>query len=220
MSDLGTMVAEIRSEIRRTNFDNAIKIGICAAVQEHRAKRLSFNEKSFTFITVADQETYGVADSSYLGRVARFDSIKVTSPETVLNARDIDFIRDQISDLTGTPSDYAYYENNLYLNPVPNAVFTIDVLAVLELLDTAQSTANQIMSRSNILSLPTDYTNAWFTDGYEIIKAWAKGYVNFHNLRNSDEGNVMGALNKTFLQTQEDQLNSRGGSGFVTPTRF
>src|SRR5688572_21412958 len=106
MSTLGDMVSEIRGEIRRSGMDDAIKGAICAAVQFHRDKRFRWNELSFTFATVANQQEYDVTDSASIGLLASIDSLKVSNPETALIARDINWLKERVNQSSGTPSGY------------------------------------------------------------------------------------------------------------------
>lgn len=220
MSTLGTMVAEIREELRRSGMDNAIKRGICAAVLYHRDKRFKWNELSFSFSTVAGTSTYDEGDNANIGRLAAIDSMRVVNPETVLTPRDIDWMRTRVNQTTGTPLDFAYYEETVYLDPIPASVLSVSVLGILELKDANQSAGSQIITRENILTLPDDYTTAWFTDGYEVIKAWAKGYIAMHHLRNTEQTGAMFSAATDFRTDQEGQLARVGASGFVRPTAF
>lgn len=223
MSTFGTMVAEIREELRRSGMDNAIKRAIGAAVQFHRDKRFAWNELSFSFSTVANQDEYDSTDNSNIGRLAKIDSAKIVTPETVLTVRDIDYIRGIIRDTSGVPLDIAYYEGSLVLSPAPNAAYSVSVLGLLELNDTNQPTTPtnlQSITRSNILLIPDGYTTAWFVDGFEVIKSWAKGYVYHNHLRNSEQAANEYTAAGGFRTDQENQLANRGASGFVRPTAF
>src|SRR5688572_5921890 len=145
MSTFGTMVSEIREELRRQNIDPAIKRGIGAAVLFHRDKRFAFNELSFTFTTTADEAEYDENDDANIGRLAKIDSAKIVSPETPLNLRTIEFIRDRIDISTGTPEDIAYYEEQIFLSPTPSRTLSVSVFGILELKDTNQAAVNQII---------------------------------------------------------------------------
>lgn len=220
MSNFGVMVAEIRQEIRRSGMDDAIKRGIGAAVLFHRDKRFKWNEASFSFSTAANQEDYGTADNASIGRLAVIDVVKIASPETKLTARTIDYLRSLVRQSTGCPLDYAYYEAEVFFSPVPNTIYTVNVDGVIELADTNQVAANQIISKDNILTIPDSYSTEWFGAGYEIIKAWAKGYINLHHLRNQAESTAMFSAAGDLRTDQEGQLAMLGGSGFVRPTKF
>jgi hypothetical protein len=220
MSTFGTMVAEIREELRRSGMDDAIKRAIGAAVIFHRDKRFTWNELSFSFSTVANQAAYGSGDSASIGRLAAIDSMKIRSPETKLTARTVDYIRSIVEQPSGTPEDYCWYENEITLSPTPSQVFTVDVDGLMELRDTNQAAANQVISRSNILSIPDNYSTAWFVAGFDVIKPWAKGYIYLHHLRNRDEASGQFDAAGGMRADQEAQLGRLGGSGFVTPTRF
>lgn len=221
MSNFGTMVAEIREELRRSGMDNAIKRGIGAAVLFHRDKRFAWNELSFTFTTSANEAEYdATTDDANIGRLAKIDSAKIVSPETVLTVRDIDYIRGRTGLSSGTPDDIAYFEEQIFLSPTPSRTLSISVFGLLELKDTAQAAALQIISRENILTIPAAYTTAWFTDGYEVIKSWAKGYVYHNHMRNTEQATAEFTAAGGFRTDQENQLANRGASGFVRPTTF
>lgn len=214
------MVSEIRGEIRRSGMDDAIKGAICAAVQFHRDKRFRWNELSFSFPTVVNQQTYDASDTASIGLLASIDSLKITSPELALVPRDINWVKERVNQVSGTPSGYAYYQESIWLDPKPSSVFTVEALGVQELKDLAGAAGLQSITRVNILLLPTSYTTAWFTDGYDVIKSWAKGYVNAHYLHNQTEATGMFGMADVLRGDQEAQLNKVGGSGFARPTRF
>lgn len=220
MSSLGFMVTEIRGELRRTGMDDAIKGAICAAVIYHRDKRFRWNELSFTFPTAANQQTYDESDTASIGLLASIDSLKVSDPEIALIPRDINWIKERVNQASGNPTGYSYYEESIWLDPTPSQVFTIEVLGVQELKDVNQAAGFQIIGRDNILTLDDSYTTAWFMEGYDVIKSWAKGYISLHHLRNAAESDAMFSAATALRSDQEDQLNKVGGSGFVRPTRF
>lgn len=223
MSTFGTMVAEIREEIRRSGMDNAIKRAIGAAVVYHRDKRFLWNELSFTLATVANQAAYDSTDDANIGRLAKIDTAKIASPATVLTPRTLAYIRGKLTQTSGTPADIAFFQEEITLDPAPSSVLSINIDGLLELKDTNMVTTPvnlQVINRANILSIPDAYTTAWFVEGFEIIKSWAKGYLYQNNLRNTEQAATDFTAADGFKTDQEGQLAKLGGSGFAVPTRF
>lgn len=220
MSTFGTMVAEIREELRRNGVDNAIKRAIGAAVIYHRDKRFIWNELSFALTTVADQPDYDGDDDANIDRLAQIDNAKIASPETDLTPRTIQFIRAKVGLTSGLPLDIAVYERAITLSPTPNAVYTINIDGIMELEDLTQPAGQQIISRENILTIADGYTTAWFVEGYEVIKSWAKGYIYQNHLRNSEQAGTDFTASDAFRTDQENKAAKLGSSGFVQPTQF
>lgn len=228
MSNFGTLVAEVRSDLRRSGIDNDIKVGIAAALQWYRAKRFSFNEKSFTFSTVAGTDTYTSSTNEAIARIARFDGLYVTVGTTQLPLTgpvDNDLIdQDRMGSTSSSiPSRYAFVTQSIRLDPIPSAVYTITFKGIVELNDPAQASSPtdlRRITRATVLSIPENYTNAFFDEGYEILKAWTKGYVYTNTLRNVMEGRAMFAIADEYAGQKSSEFMEQSSSGGVVPTQF
>lgn len=220
MSNLGVMVSEIASELRRSGMDTAIKRGICGAVEHLKDKRFKWNELFFDFTTTAAEQDYDSADDADIGRLCAIDAATITTPATNLTKRDWAWLKDRVGTSSGTPSDIIFYQDSIWLHPTPASALTINVWGLLELKDANQSAGSQIITRENFATLPNNYTTAWFTEGFDVVKAWAKGYVYLHHLRNKTEADVMFGAAGALITDSETQLGKLGGTSFVRPTMF
>lgn len=220
MASLDALVTEIRGELRSSASADNVKVAIAASIDWFRSRRLRFNELKFTFSTIAAQEYYDDTDDDNIPLIAKIDSA-VLNPGS--NESDLDLVNSDFIDsrgyTTGDPERVAYIRESLRLHPVPTSVKSIRIDGVLELIDSAQSTADQRLLPENVLTIPGNYSSRWFKDGKEIIKAWAKGYVYLHNLRNSTEAKVMFEAAEAFAS--RSAANAQASSSDMTiPTQF
>lgn len=131
MSTLIQMRTRIADDINRSDLDTQINKAINRAIEYYSKKiRFWFNEKTATFNTVASQFNYGSADGIPTDNM-EIDYVKLAisgSNNVPLTPRTYDYIQTaNVGNLTGTPTDYAYYKENFWLYPVPNAALTITV---------------------------------------------------------------------------------------------
>lgn len=223
--NFGIMLADIRSEIRRTTMDAAIKKSIVASVDYWKDKRFKWNESRFTFSTVASQDEYSSSDDADIGYLAKIDSILLSTGSTEWKPKQVPVeVIEDIYDASGTgdPTMFAYYRSRIRFYVIPSRVLTVTVLGLQELLDTSQAADYQRLSRAipDISAIPSTYTTSWFTDGYEVTKLYAKGYLFKHHMQNAQVGDALFtdaiAIGKDF----QNKLGKLGGSGFVQPTSF
>lgn len=131
MSTLIEMRQRIADDLNRSDLNSQINKAINRAI-EHYAKqfRFWFNEKTATFSTIASQFNYSSANGIPTD-MREIDYVKIALSATnnvPLVSRTYDYIQTaNVGNLTGTPSDYAYYKENFWLYPVPNAAYVITV---------------------------------------------------------------------------------------------
>lgn len=225
MANLGVMMADIRREMRRSTMDTQIKSAIIAAVDYWKDKRFRWNESTFTFSLASAQYEYSSTDSASIGYLTEIDDLKlsVSNEEWHPDKRTIAYVAGLYdANISGDPSDYAFYRARIRFYPIPSRTLTATVLGVMELLDTNQSSSFQRLSRtiSDIASVPDSYTTAWFTDGYELIKSHAKGYLYKNMLRNDQEGDKLLTDAMGIGGDFQKKIGRMGGASFVTPTQF
>lgn len=164
MSDLGTMKTRIESELSRTDLTSEIQDEIISAIEHYKHHRFHFNEQEKTAPTVASEQYIALPDD-----FIELDKLRITvnsrtyplEPVTFGAVTDIDE-----STYTGIPVRYAIYNQQIRLYPTPNAVFTL-TLSGLQGLDA--------------LSADSD-TNAWMTDGEELIRSRARAATQINYL--------------------------------------
>lgn len=152
---LGTMIDRIDDDLKRNGTQNtAIKRAILSAIEDYQDERFWFLEGKQTASTVANQTTYAV-DSTQL-EVDSF-TITVSNNEYQLIPRTFDWYREintNPNTVVGIPTDYAVHQDQYYLYPTPNAVYTLTWYG---------------LQRQTTLSATTD-TNAWMTSGERLIR--------------------------------------------------
>lgn len=219
------MVADIRGEIRRSTMDSAIKASIVASVDYWKDKRFRWNESRFTFSLTSSQDEYSSADDSDIGILTKIDSIRLTTGSTTwtltpVTLEEIEEIYDPSG--TGDPRMFAYYRQRIRFYEIPSRTLTATVLGCQELLDTAQSSDYQRLSRAipDIDSIPDNYSTAWFAEGYEATKLYAKGYLFTNHMQNREAGSGYFTDAIAIGNDFQKKLGKLGGSGFVKPTQF
>jgi hypothetical protein len=161
MSDFGTMQDRIGRELKRPDLEAEIKDSILSALEFFKRNRLRFNSKRATLKVVPGQEYY------------QLPSDFIASNTMVLRsgAQELDFVEmrsshwlDREKEWAGynsRPAVYAIQNNELRLYPVPDLSYTILMSFVYELPNVSASALDTA-------------SNAWMTDGEELIRTHAK----------------------------------------------
>ncbi len=157
MSDFGTLIARINDELAVPAIAARIPNAIQAAIRFYESERLWFNEGESTASTVASQQAYAMPTDFLEG-----DALTLTQSgiRYVLKRRPWPWMRGHNID-TGTtarPRDWSYYADQIWLYPIPDAVYTLTV---------------SYLQRLSALSAYTD-TNDWMVHGEELIRERAK----------------------------------------------
>lgn len=131
MSTLNVMRANIADFINRTDLDTQIDLAINRAILFYsRNHRFWFNEKTATFSTVNGTFAYDASATGISDMLKRdLVMIAINSTDNVeLIERTYKYVQQcNVANTTGTPTDYAFYKENFYIYPVPNAAYTITV---------------------------------------------------------------------------------------------
>lgn len=210
MSTYGIMQDRIADELHRTDLTSQIQLAIISAIQHYESKQFWFNETRATASTIADQEYYELP-LDFVEMV----SLKLTDNGNIhtLTERTYEYIENAMTNTsyTGEPTDFAMYGDLLRLYPIPDAVYTLTISYKKTLAD---------------LSATAD-TNAWMTNGEELIRARAKADLKCGNLE--DESAMQERqLNYPFFNSQErsvymrlvSEATQRASSGRLTATNF
>jgi hypothetical protein len=205
------MQTRIADELDRSELTSQIKKAIVSAVKHYERKTFYFSETSFTFATVAGQRNYGSADAA---AIATAPSIEILNGSFYGTRVPLDKVAfddiDQKTSMTITramPEEWAYRTEEIWLYPVPDAVYTITAYHIPRLTE---------------LSADAD-TNAWTNDAEELIRSRAK----IDLLRNVIRGTDMEAEIVLLKDQEQEALTalitetaSRKGTGFARPTQF
>lgn len=189
MSDFGTMQARIADELLRSNIGAAISKAIKTAIANWENTRFAFNENDWTRNTVASTEAYGFPSD-----LAIIDDIVITVSGTRYRLKPVHHTwLNSVSlttSATGQPGYYAKHNRQFRLYPIPDAVYALKLYGV---------------ERFDAL-VDADDTNAWMTEGEELIRQRAKAIVRIDHLDEPGaRQEAMGLAGTPFLSVLERQ---------------
>ena len=131
MSTLTQMRARIADDLNRSDLNTQIDKAINRAIRHYyNSEYFWFNETVGTFVTVANQESYGTADSvpsdilsiNYM-RLTISTTNKPEIPKKTY--QEIQMLNSGAS--IGQPLYYAWYQNKIWFYPIPDAVYTVTI---------------------------------------------------------------------------------------------
>lgn len=164
MSNLGRMVARIREDIDRgTNFDPRIKQAIVDAIAFYKTKRLGFNLKRARALLTSGNEIVSLPLDWIEADFLRLEDSGKREPMEEVT---YDWMEDEGRNDTirGRPLKYAIQHRELRLYPPPDRSYTLVLSFQYDLQNVS-------------LSASDGETNAWMTEGEELIRKRAMGDV-------------------------------------------
>ncbi|MBM3505140.1 MAG: hypothetical protein FJX65_14855 [Alphaproteobacteria bacterium] len=192
MTDFVTMKSRIADELARSDLATFVGREINSAIKHYESTRFWWNEeKEFALGNTANGTRYYATPANFI----RADSLKINYNGAFydLTPRIWEYIehRDNQSTPTkGAPREYAVYNDNFRLFPVPDGTYAM-LLSYLK--------------RQTDLSGDTD-SNGWTTFGEELIRTRAARSIEIRYLRKPvaiAEAAQMAALGKHFLSNAE-----------------
>ena len=221
MSTFGVMVSTIADNINKTNLDTQIKRQVVAAMKKYRNRRFNFNKASSTFTTSDGQSVYPLP-TGFMGDElvevldGNFKSTLTKRPYSWVAKNDND------SSYKSEPRVYAMISTSdgIRLFPTPdNGSDTTSgdyplLLHYHKDLNAAGETGAISISASD------NVTNAWMTDGFELIEAEATMMLYLKIIRGGEsaqEATKWASLRNDHLQALVKEYNKAVGSGTVTP---
>lgn len=205
MTTLAVMKARIATELRRSDLTAQIAEAITTAIKAYEHERFYWNEsRENTFSTVADQQNYSSSDAAFIGNITKIDYVYLLVGDTShkLIATTLDEMENVISAATsaGQPSEYAWYNEQLWLYPTPPEVWTVRVGAVLDIAEPATD---------------GELNNPWMVKAERLIRSRAKNELFLHVLRDFEMAQAMAlavdeAERQLFVRTTR-QTKTGGG---------
>ena len=189
MSNWGTAKRRVVEETHRygTLDDDFASRALCWAIDRFKTENLKFNQDTDDFSTVAgtysyDKETSdGAGDGypTYMVMPIELSLIVSDSYYIMTNEPIREFRRNQVaSSYRGYPSRWVWEFEKFLFDPTPNGVYTVRVDYTKDLGTPVASYASSAWTYSvKGVSLTDAYTNAWFTQGMEVIVAAAKWWI-------------------------------------------
>ncbi len=209
MSTLATMRSRIADDLNRTDLNTQIDLAINRAIHHYEDMRTWFNETTDTFATVASQQSYGTSDG-LASDVLEIDRVTFTSSSNyvyTLVPRTIQYILDvntSGSTYTGDSSDWAWFQEKIYLYPTPDAAYTITVYYHQSYSD---------------LSADGD-SNDWTNNAEDLIESRAQWWINKRLLKNPGEAASHKEAELDALRRLQDRTNRLIATGKIRKTHF
>jgi hypothetical protein len=202
---------QLRNEIKQEIGDSAnnlltdeINTAINAAIEFWERKRFDFNEGADTSITTVN----GTPDYAIPSAVYSVDEIQLD-----INSHDCHLLRENYrwwikrqkdnQSQVGQPNHFAIYRRRIWLYPTPNDAYDMTIHGIVEL-------------TPNPLSLDAD-TNAWITEGKQLIKMHAKADLCLNLLQDPTAAQGFAAAQQFFATGLQRDLGQDRLVGYTRP---
>lgn len=208
MTTRAIMLAEMADDMERSD-SAAFTSKIDAAIRHYQPRRFSFNEsRSVTFNTVASTDTYSFTtigtefykiDGVFITIAS--DDVRELDP---MNYRTMEELAGDDTD-TGEPSDYALIPGGISLWRNPNAIYSTRLLGHVKL--AAPATDDEA-------------SNAWMTDGYDLIMSRAKAELYAHRYEDPNNAALMRAAEFSALAQLLSARDDKSSDDHLEATEF
>lgn len=205
------MKSRIQVELgNRTDLATQIAYAINDAIGFYQNERLKFNEsRDITFNTVAGQEFYTSSDNAQIPTLFAIDYIVVylgSIPWPVKRRTPFEIeVLNNNGLVRGQPYNWCYFNNQIRLGPVPDAVYPMRVAGQVTIAAPASD---------------GEANNPWMTDAELLIRSRAKYQLYLHAIRNLEMAQAMAAQVTEATENLKGVGNRLTGTGSVTPTQF
>jgi hypothetical protein len=200
------MIIRATGELSRADLSAEISAAIITAIKFYETDRFHFNEARAELTTSISQAEYALP-SDFQG----VDSVIIQVNQYIyeLNPRPYTWIlaHDTNPNYLGRPYDFAIYAEFLRVYPMPQDEYIL----------TMQYHKKLALSDSASMS------NAWFTEGEELIRLHAKIDVLENRIRGQEafqEAIVLRGREQTVLDKLEAEYSARTNIGKLTPTKY
>lgn len=192
MTTFATIKTRIADEMNRSDLTSQIQLEVLTAVKHYARDRMWFAVARETAVTVANQVNLAVPTD--LIEIELLD-ITASGATTPLMRVDWETFRGMggadAATSAATPDCYAYYADQLWFFPRPDAAYPLTMSLVKVL---------------TALSADAD-TDSWMTHGEEMIRARAKAAVEIRYLKDPDavaEKRMMMQMGRPYLCGEEE----------------
>lgn len=211
LNTLGYMKDKIADELARPDLTSQIADKINEAIQSYQQERFFFNEsRDLLFNTVAGQEFYGSADNSAIPTLQSFDYLILylgNIPWPMKRRTDIEMeLLNQNGLVRGQPYNWAYYNQQIRLGPVPDSIMQVRIAAQI----LAGIPANDDVAG-----------NPWMSFHAErLIRCRAKYELYLHVIKDLGKAQAMAAGVTEAFDTLKGQTNRLVGTGLMQSVEF
>lgn len=212
MPTLGDMKAHLADDLDETGttYTAAIARAITRAIEHYKKTRFAFNvSRTITFPTVADQADYDESDETDIPNIIKIDGLFLTDSSgeitdlRPISPQEMEILLDN-SASSGEPYAYCYFANAFRIYPMPDAVYTMTVMAWYRLDEPAAD----------------GDSNAWTEEAYDLIKSRALFYLATNTTRDAD---LAMAAKRDELEAEDalvGEANAKYGTGYIAATSF
>ena len=208
---LGYMKDKIADEIARPDLTSQIADKITEAIAAYQPERFFFSEtRDITFSTVIGQEFYTASDNAAIPTLEAFDYVILyigSIPWPIARRTDVEIeVLNQNGLMRGQPWNWSYYNQQLRLGPIPDAVYSM-----------------RIACHQKVAAPLTDDTagNPWMTDNAErLIRCRAKYELYLHVIRNMEAAQAMASATTEAFDALKGQTNRLVGRALMQPMEF
>lgn len=208
MADLLDLQNSIADYLQRTDLTAQITTAINRAIASYSTEDFWFTQTTGTFNTIASQESYTTADGVPSNiREITYMRMTVGTSFYRMKQRQIQFIEDRNpNNNVGRPSDFCYYGQSIYFNPIPSGVFAMTLWYRKNYIPLSSSTDTN------------DFTTT--TEALNLIEAKALWWLNKYIIRDPQgaaDNLEMEANALAILRTISNDLTS---SNEIFPSDF
>lgn len=207
MVDFGTMRNRILTDLSRTSSGDLTATAqdeINSAIAHYERRRFWFLEQRATASTVNTQEFYGLPPD-----FRDIDSITINIDNWTypLIERQYEVLEDwfvKSATFTSHPTDFAIYDEQIRLYPIPNGVYVLTISYYKQL---------------TALSGEAD-TNEWMVDGEELIRSRAEWVMNARKIKDFKQAQACKVLEDEALKEHEKLTRARLMTGRARKRRM
>jgi hypothetical protein len=212
MTTLAILKARIEDDLNRSDIDTQIGEAITDAINFWKPTRFYFNEtRSSTFATVASTSTYTTSEDADIPLFVKLDAVFLNDGTnnhelTWYPPEEMEYLLDSNASST-RPYAYTYFETSFRLYPVPDAVYTVRPIGLIEKAAPASD---------------GEASNVWMTEAFELIRCRAKLYLITH-LDIDDKMTqiqLLSAAEQSALSKLRRESTKRAGGGRIVGTDF
>jgi hypothetical protein len=206
MSTFAQMRAVIADDLDRSDLSTQINRAINRAIKYYEKEPFWFKETVGTFSTTATTKIYttstiptDISEIDYMEVVVSGNDYKLTE-KTYNEIEEMD-----ISHQGGIPEYYAYYDESIYLYPIPDDTYTVRI--------SYTKTYTELSGDSD--------TNDWTTEAEDLIEARALWTIYARTIKDDEEANKYKGIEQDALETLRSKTEQySGGNSTIRSTDF
>jgi hypothetical protein len=210
-NDLAAMKARIADELARDDLTSQITLAISDAINFYKHERFEFNEsRDLTFATVAQQEAYGSAANPAIATLRSFDYLLLyvggILQGEIRRRQPLEIeLANNSGNFYGQPRGFAFYNRQIRLSPIPDAVYTVRIAGRITYAAPASD---------------AEAGNPWMIEAEALIRKRAKYELALNVTKDIEEAQRLAPQITEILDTLTGAANRLTGTGLVTPTQF